>query len=154
DARFEEQLAHYNFRVVALSRHPLDVLVSILAFSQHDVTTLQWLNGAGGNEVSLEGATPVSPAFLDYAVGRRASALLNVSADWNEYPGVWRARYEALVENPAAELRRLVSETEPDGQCHEERLAAALAQNTAREMRSRTVNEMFHVWQARPGLWR
>lgn len=154
DPQLEEKLAEHNFRVVALSRHPLDVLISILAFAQHDSSTRNWLGGAAGNEQSLEGAAPLSPAFLQYALSDRAAALLKVSGDWHSYPGVCRIRYEDLVSNPASELQRLAKEVEPACEPDARLLEAALYQNTAQQMRSRNVNELFHVWQARPNLWK
>ena len=153
-SQLEEQLSKHHFHVISLTRHPLDILLSILAFAQHDSSTLQWLDGEGGGEQILDGANPLSPAFLKYAVSRRAAALLNVSADWESFPGVCRVRYEDLVENTDAQLRRILRTVEPDREPVEELLSTALAQNTVRQMRSRSVNELFHIWQARCGVWK
>ncbi len=38
---FTAQLAEHGFRVISNCRHPLDVLMSVLAFSQHDNSTLR-----------------------------------------------------------------------------------------------------------------
>ena len=50
DAAFAARLAEHGFRVVVSARHPLDVLISILAFCQHDDSTLRWLGGAAQDE--------------------------------------------------------------------------------------------------------
>ena len=63
DAEFTSLLRQHGFQRIVLARHPLDVLISILAFSQHDSTTLQWLDGVGGDECILEGASPTSDTF-------------------------------------------------------------------------------------------
>ena len=68
---FVLQLDQHGFRPIVLARHPLDVLISILAFSQHDDSTVRWLGGAGGNERCIDGASPLSEAFLAYATGPR-----------------------------------------------------------------------------------
>jgi hypothetical protein len=46
---FLKRLEDQGFRVIVLSRHPLDVLISILHFSLHDKTA-GWLEGEHGNE--------------------------------------------------------------------------------------------------------
>jgi hypothetical protein len=50
DEAFVSRLKQHGFRPIVLARHPLDVLISILVFSQHDDSTLRWLGGAAGNE--------------------------------------------------------------------------------------------------------
>src|SRR5436305_300595 len=52
------QLAAHRFTVVALCRHPLDVLVSVLHFCRHEPLTHRWLGGEGGCECGLYGALP------------------------------------------------------------------------------------------------
>src|ERR1700759_2986044 len=45
-------LAAHDVAPVAVARHPLDVLVSILQFAQHEGRTARWLNGSHGNELA------------------------------------------------------------------------------------------------------
>ena len=75
DQAFVARLREHGFRVVVLSRHPLDVLISILVYSQHDHSTLQWLDGAAGNERGILGASPLGEAFLSYATGPHQGAF-------------------------------------------------------------------------------
>ena len=104
---FTSLLDQYRFRVVVLSRHPLDVLISILHFAPHEPMTARWLEGEGGNEVPIFDALPCSEAFMEYARGLRAAALLSVSHEWRRAMGCHCLRYEDLVRDPAGELRRL-----------------------------------------------
>ena len=93
---FVQRLEYHGFRIVALARHPLDVLISILHFSLHH-STARWLEGEGGNESSILGAMPGSALFQEYATGPRAAALLDVTRQWWNAPGSYRIHFEDLV---------------------------------------------------------
>ena len=104
---FLSLLERHGFRAVALARHPLDVLISVLHFAMH-APTARWLEGEGGDKQSIYGAMPRSAAFLEYATGKRATALLRVSREWWDVPGCLRVRYEELVADPHTALGRLM----------------------------------------------
>jgi hypothetical protein len=146
---FLSLLERHGFRAVALARHPLDVLVSILHFALH-APTARWLEGEGGDERSIYGAMPRSAAFLDYAAGARAAALLSISREWWTVFGCLRARYEELVAGPHTALERLVDNLGVTPRCTSE---AALAATTLGKLRQRTGCPQ-HFWQGNPGLWR
>jgi len=142
------RLADEGFKVVSLARHPLDVLISILHFAPRARSTIDWLRGEAGDESALVGAGPASPAFLDWALGARAEALLSVSAEWWEDPSALQIRYENLVEDPVGSLRQLIGH------------AGMLP---VRSLREAVQNQRFdnwkasnpvHFWKGQPGLWR
>lgn len=141
-------LRRHGFQVLVVSRHPLDVLLSILHFARHEPETARWLDGAHGDERSLLDADPTSPAFRAYAASRRASALLAVSPQWWEHALV-SIRYEDLVAGPAQELARIVDAVgvapalPPDG------VSGAV---TFSALRAEAANR--HFWQGRPNHWR
>src|SRR5262249_21764911 len=105
---FRTQLQREDFQVVALARHPFDVLISILHFAPNEPDTARWLNGEGGDERPIYGLMPRSPGFLDYAVSPRARALLSVSREWWQDPQAHRLRYEHLVADYRYALGQLV----------------------------------------------
>ncbi len=147
---FTSLLDRHQFRVVVLSRHPLDVLVSILHFAPHEPQTARWLEGEGGNEVPIFDVPPSSRAFLEYATGPRAAALLGVSHEWRQAIGCHCIRYEDLVRDPAAELRRL---GEVLGRpAAPETIARAIAANSLENLRATSQNQ--HFWNGQPGLWK
>jgi len=148
---FLRLLAEHAFRVVVVARHPLDVLISILMFSRHEPNTARWLDSQDGNERSLEQASPIDAEFLGYATGPRARALLNVGAQWWSAPEAVRVRYEDLVDDPTAQLARLLAEL---GLQARRPLREAISPFSCDHMRSVSVDLQFHVWQARPGLWK
>jgi predicted nucleic acid-binding Zn-ribbon protein len=148
EADFEERLRREGFVVVALARHPLDVLISILHVAVHDVESESWLRGFEGDERGLWGAWPQSGAFLDYATSRRAAALLSVTSQWWSAPGVVQVRYEDLVANPAGLLRSLEARLGPARGSVEEAVEGA---SMERMKKSYTNN---HFWMGRPGMWR
>ncbi len=151
DEAFLSRLRQHDFRTVVLARHPLDVLISALVFSQHDESTLRWLGGAGGDERTIAGASPTSDAFLDYATGPRARAILGVSAQWWTAADVCRVRFEDLVRNPLAQLTGLLAALGVDSR---QSLAEIVAESNAEGMRSLSVGMSYFVWQAQCGLWK
>ncbi len=145
---FRSQLAQSRFRVVALARHPLDILISILQFSLHDPTA-RWLEGEGGNERPIYGAMPRSTAFLDYATGPRAAALLSVTREWWALPDCLTLKYETLVASTADELGRLARElgVEPVTP-----IESAIEATTLPNLRKLTQNNN-HFWQGQSNQW-
>jgi hypothetical protein len=146
---FHAWLEQYGFRVVVLTRHPFDVLVSILHFALHN-STGRWLEGEEGNERSIFGAMPRSTAFIEYATGKRAAALLSISRQWWQAPGGHRLRYEDLTSDPYRELTRLAEEV---GGAARVSVADAVAANSMSALRIRSRN-YTHFWKGEPGLWR
>lgn len=151
DQAFTSLLQEHGFRVVVNCRHPLDVLVSILAFSQQDESTRRWLGGAEQDERVIQGASPMSEAFLHYAQGPRATGLLGVSHSWWAIPGVIRVRYEDLMSDAAGQLDRILTilRVEP-----RKASADVAGQSTPDHMRNQNVHMLYHVWQAQSGLWK
>jgi hypothetical protein len=145
---FRRRLRASGFRTVVLVRHPLDALLSILHFAGHEPETARWLDAEGGDEAAIIGAQPTSEAFLAYATGPRARALLSVSPAW------WRraafvTRYEDLVASPERELARLaaalgVPTLVSPGEAVEQVTFARLALEASNT----------HFWQGRAGHWR
>jgi hypothetical protein len=144
---FRQTLTRYGFSVAVLARHPLDVLVSILHFSPHEPQTARWLDGEGGDETSLLGADPASPAFLAYATGPRARALLAVTPEWWPHADA-RTTYESLVDDPTAALGRIV-----DGLGQEPLVSPAQAVEVVDFGRLREEATNQHFWKGRAGLW-
>jgi hypothetical protein len=142
-----------GFRVVALSRHPLDALISLLHYMFHVLPPDQCLDREGGDERPIIGAMPRSEAFLGYATGPRGRAMLSVSPEWWADPEALRLRYEDLVGDTAGGLRRLAAALklkpvrpveEAVADCSLERLRGS--QPLAQTQR--------HFWLGQPGLWR
>lgn len=146
---FLVRLEKGGFRVVVLARHPLDVLNSILHFSLHDPTA-RWLEGEGGNERSIYGAMPRSSAFLDYATGPRARALLSITREWWSLPDCQTIHYEDLVAQTASVLDRLVQALVVAPSVS---IEAAMAATTLPKMRQLTQNNN-HFWQGQSNLWK
>jgi hypothetical protein len=147
---FLRLLEEAGFQVVTLMRHPLDILLSVLQFCQHDRSTLRWLDGEGGNERPIHGAMPGSQAFADYATGPRAATLLSVSLQWWQDPGACRVRFEDLIADPSGELDRIVQAM---GVPPRQPPAKVANSTTMAGLRARFRAE-HHFWQGRPGLWK
>jgi len=150
DASFLALLAEHGFRPIVLARHPLDVLLSILVFAQHDESTLYWLGGSE-EERSLVGAGPLSETLLRYAISDRATALLNVSAAWWRTGNAFRVRYEDLVTDGAGQIEKILSWL---GVTARVPPAAVVESTSVDSMRKLQVEFLFHIWQGQPGLWK
>lgn len=143
-------LAEHGFRNVVLTRHPLDVLLSILRFAQREPRTARWLNGTGGDEHELLGADPCSTTFRRYATGVRAKALLATTVDWHRSGALdATVSYEDLVADPERELDRLNAALD---------LAPVVPTREACESngidRLRAAHANGHFWRGQPGNWR
>jgi hypothetical protein len=143
------QLKKHEVRVITLSRHPFDVLISILHFASVHTETDQWLAGREGNEKSILLATPRSREFIEYASGPRAKALLGISARWAAQPDCITVSYERLVENPARELAGLCRRLRP---VPTSAIEYAVRTHELDKQRLAAANQ--HYWQGSPGHWK
>jgi len=146
---FTAQLRGHGYHVVVLVRHPLDILISILHFAKHEPQTARWLDGAYGDERSILGTEPCSEQFVDYAIGPRAKALVEISSEWTSRHDVIPVRFEDLVEHPAHELQRIV---ERSGMRPIASVDEVIETVSFARLRSEANNQ--HIWQGRLGLWR
>ncbi len=137
----------FGFQPITIVRHPLDVLISILHFCNFELETNYWLDGEGGDETSIRCKNPTDPAFAAYATGRRATALLSISAAWMEQK-IPHVRYEELVANTEPALRKFLTQLAVESF---RPFSDVIGDNTLEEMRSHSVNH--HFWQGTPGLW-
>jgi hypothetical protein len=148
---FLEQLDTHRFHVLTLARHPLDVLLSILHFALYDSSTARWLEGENGSERSIFGAMPCSSAFLEYATGQRAGALLSVSREWAARPGVRTIRYEDLVRDPHGRMEQLAQEL---GMPASHAIDDAISAQSLANRRQTDKAHHYHYWQGKPGQWK
>ena len=89
-------LEEAEIKVVTISRHPYDVLVSILRMAQTEPETIGWLWGRGGDEDALLGVDPSSEEFAQWAMSERALNLLQVTSSWLVDDQVAKVSYEKL----------------------------------------------------------
>jgi hypothetical protein len=154
---FIDLLDRHRFRAIALARHPLDMLISLLHWvvrcphPRSVWTDNPALDGERGTEVPLLDASPTSEEFLSWACSPRAEALLSVSLDWWDAPGAIRVRYEELVRSTEAELLRIADELQIEPS---RAPAEVVAANSMDRLRERRTEPTQHYWQGRPGLWR
>ncbi len=151
-------LRRHHVDVVSIARHPLDVLLSVLQFAQREPNTGEWLHGEGGDERALVGASPNDEAFLEWAVGPRAAALLSVTPQWWREEDVLKVSYEGLVEAPEQVLTALSEGLLGEGLDAPAKLRLARACAAAVEAKQahhlHAASGGVHVWRARPGAWR
>jgi hypothetical protein len=141
---FHDMLQAHDFVPIVIARHPLDVLISILHFSQCEPATSKWLGGLGGGEHLLHQADPASPEFLEYALSERASALLSISAEWLPHAASM-VRYEDLVSQPELVLDRVIQQIGGSPQLP---LAEVIESHTMERLRASC---RHHLWRGEPG---
>jgi hypothetical protein len=147
EPHFQRFLRDYGFKTLVLSRHPLDVLVSILNFIRYEPATARWLEGNAEIPPSLVGQPPTSTEFLQYATSWGAENVLCISYQWWHDPDAIKVRYEELVKRPQETLLSLARMFDPNAQDQNgaiSRFSLPFFRNLPNK----------HGWQGRPGLWR
>ena len=145
---FQALCSAHDFRVVTIARHPIDVLVSVLHFAPHEPQTAQWLRGEGGDERAIYLQSPVSQEFLQYAISKRARALLSVAAEWWNAPGIAGIRYESLVSETSTSIDTLLKCLGPAVA----NIDTVLQSLSLERLRQQSSNQ--HFWRGTPWLWR
>ena len=147
EPNFQSFLRENEFRLIALARHPLDVLLSVLHFIRHEPLTTRWLEGNCEIPSELTSSSPVSASFNRYATSWGAENLLSISYQWWLDPSALRIRYEDFAIDPEREFTAIVKAfvKSADG------LEAVLG-----EINFKTFQAMpnHHGWQGKPGAWR
>jgi hypothetical protein len=147
EPNFQRFLSENGFQIVVIARHPLDVLVSVLHFIQHEPLTARWLEGNAEIPLSLKGRPPTSDEFMEYALSWGAENLLSVTYEWWHDRGAVRIRYEDVVRSPYVEFAKLAQ-------------ALGLAPDNIEQAVSKLSLAHFqtmpnrHGWQGQPGLYR
>lgn len=145
------KLTEDGFHLLSLARHPADILLSILQYAQRARETHRWLSGEGGDESTLQGATPVSEEFRAYCVSERARALLSLSPAWASTEGCHLVRYEDLVSDTSSAMEQVASVLHVR---RTSRLEIAIGASKLPAMRAAHSTRTFHFWQGRSGSWR
>lgn len=101
EPHFQRFLRENHFKILVLARHPLDVLLSVLHFVQHDPDTKNWLLGNCDLPEDLHGSSPTGQKFLDYCLSFGAENLLSITYQWWHEPTAIRLRYEEFVKSPS-----------------------------------------------------
>jgi hypothetical protein len=149
---FCDKLNSHAFKVVVLTRHPLDILLSILQFAPKEPQTARWLDGEHGNEDVIYGQHPNSPSFLNYATGLRAQALLSVSREWHRRPDAIVVRFEELAEDPTGVLFRLTRIIARPSTPIDDAINCTKFIDLKQ---SSSIGHYYgHFWKGSPGLWR
>ena len=144
-----ELFERHAIRPVTIVRHPLDTLISILHFCTTWPGTSRWFGGRGGNEDMIRGCLPTSPAFLDYATGPRARALMAISLEWWSCASCHNLCYERLAEDPLTELSRLGNFLEP---VSPQVIQSAIDGNSLEKTRPKVANQ--HHWVGTSAHWK
>ncbi len=88
-----------KFKIITLSRHPLDIFVSVLRFSKFEKQVENWLSGS--LEIVHEKFKKMdfsSDKFLDWCKSEYSKKLLDISFQWSKNE-VIQIKYEDLIEN-------------------------------------------------------
>jgi Sulfotransferase domain len=151
DRTILDMLERFGVRVLVLARHPLDVLMSVLNYTNY--THLEGLcaGPAACAECAIVGKSPTSPEFLEFACGPAADDVFSHSKLWWGAPAVFRARYEDLVARPEATLSRLIEDL---GERPRRPIDEAIAATSIGRLKSNRDAWHFHYWQGQSGIWK
>ena len=94
--------------LVALTRHPLDIFVSVLQFARHEPAVHKWLNGSCRIPYEVQNLCPDDVEYVRWMSEDGASNLLSPSHSWWTYEKTLvRLRYEELVRSPQETFNNL-----------------------------------------------
>jgi len=147
EPNLQQFLRANEFRLLVISRHPLDVLVSAWHFAPYEPLTARWLEGNAELPSEIGDYPPASRAFISYATSWGAENLLSISYQWWHEPTAIRARYENFVRTPMSTFGDLVRAL--GGSL--EQVPAALERNRL-DVYKAFANQ--HGWRGTPSLWR
>jgi hypothetical protein len=139
-------MEQHEFQVVTLSRHPLDMLISLLNYRQYVEHLEGWTDDG-----MLLGASPRSAGFLEFSCGATAEELMATSVEWMRRDRAIGVRYEDLVADTAGTLEALARRLSPDLRRPVTEAAAARA---IKQLRSDYNVWHYHYWQGKPGHWK
>jgi hypothetical protein len=144
---FHDFVRRRGFSILVTTRHPIDVLVSILRFAPLEPATARWLEGEGGDERSLVHATPASDEFAQYCLSRRAEVLLGVSQEWR-HTADDVVRYEDFLPDPVEATTRILNTLGARPVVDVRQAVDANAMDKLRPLAA------SHVWRGRAGEWK
>ncbi len=147
EPNFQRWLIENKFQILCISRHPLDILLSILHYIRHEPATARWLEGNGLIPEELKHLSPVDADFLEYATSFGYENLLSISYQWWHEPSAIKLRYEDCVANPVGVLSELILRLGGDPS----NINMWLEKLSLEKMRA-TPNK--HGWQGQPELYK
>lgn len=148
DARFKEYIDGNKFKVITIARHPLDILASILQFSQYCDEVDQWLDGNAGKISALKDSNATCDQFKEFALSPEYAHLLGVTLDWWADPSSKRLRYEELVSKPQKLFYALCK----DYGCKRRDVKHAIAIHASDVLP--VLRKCHHFWTGNPGAGR
>lgn len=108
DKVFQNFLTKNHFFKLTIARHPLDVLISILRFTQVQTSPLLWLD----NKISvldLPGVDPSQQKFIDWCLSDNATKILEISYMWAMSGDAYLLRYEDMIEDPVKRMQEILN---------------------------------------------
>ena len=150
---FRERLEAHEVRVVTLSRHPLDLLLSSLNYTTYVHLSGRCGGGGACGECGIAGRTPRSPEHMAYATAAVGSAsnIFRFSREWWPLPEVIGLRYEDLVDDPGKTLAGLVDRVGQPARMAFDRVVDITSIGRVKKLQGAW---HCHYWQGRPGLWK
>lgn len=126
-------------RAITVARNPVDTLISAFTFSQRSRTCVYWQHGKVFQKpLQFAGKDIKSKAFLDWATGPKATALLSVSPSWWNEAAV-SVKYEDFINKPTSFLKTILQSLNPQAQPDEqniEKVASELDRNFLKETKN------------------
>jgi len=108
DEKFKQFLFNGNFKIITLTRNPLDIFVSILRFTKYEKEVEKWLDSSLDiNQEKFKFYSPNDLDFINWCNSKYAKKLLNVSFDWSRLEEIHTIKYENLISNLDSELKKL-----------------------------------------------
>lgn len=109
EPNFQKWLKEHKFQVLSITRHPLDILLSVIHFIKFAKQTDRWLEGNVSIPKNLVYSSPYDGEFINYALSFGAENLLSISYQWHQDLDAIKLRYEDCILNTENVLADLVN---------------------------------------------
>lgn len=108
DDKLYKFLLKKKFKIITLTRNPLDIFISILRFTRHEKQLENWLKG----ELNIKQSKfklwqPNDHNFINWCTSEYSKKLLSVSLEWSKLDNIHLIKYEDLVYKPFQELKKI-----------------------------------------------
>ena len=108
DDKLYKYLLKKKFKIITLTRNPLDIFISILRFTRHKKQVENWLKGELDIQQSFfKKWQPNDSDFINWCTSKYSKKLLSVSLEWSKLDNIHLIRYEDLIYKPFEELKKI-----------------------------------------------
>ncbi len=108
DEELKQLMISENFKIITLTRNPLDIFISTLRFIKYEKEVEKWLDySLNLKQEKFKFYKPNDLDFINWCKSIYAKKLLSVSLNWSKLDEIHTVKYENLISNLDLELKNI-----------------------------------------------